>query len=309
MPSHDTPLHPEPLEAVYGEVDDPYTHQDHDEPFDGIQRHPLNVDAFGALQLSVCTRLANSLVADPRPVVVVTLDGQILDGAHLDYAARQAGVDPRYLEYPGEDPRAHVARINLARRHQSPGQRAVAIMGLYALHDRGRPTKSAPSADFADDGRELRFAGELAELAGVSVRSIHQAESVRQAGLAQMVLSGDMSLKQAYSQATRRGTDQTKRETQDRPANSRRTESQWRRLHAELLAQQARIKELEQDLEARDSIIASLRSDITKMNQLAPPRPSAATQSARRLPRLTTRQMSMFELMESAPNQSTVTGS
>jgi hypothetical protein len=59
--------------------------------------------------------------------IVLTVDGQILDGRNRLEACARAGVDPEFVVHDG-DPVAYVLGANLHRRHISKGQLAMAAV-------------------------------------------------------------------------------------------------------------------------------------------------------------------------------------
>lgn len=58
---------------------------------------------------------------------IVLYDGMILDGGNRYAACIEAGVEPRFVEYNGDDIVSFVISANLARRHLTPGQRSAIV--------------------------------------------------------------------------------------------------------------------------------------------------------------------------------------
>ena len=83
-------------------------------------------------------------------------EGTLVDGRNRRAACRLAGVEPRSTTLPdGADPVAYVLSANVARRHLSPGQRAMAI---------------AQAQTFSSGTFHRK--GEIARRAGVSASSL-----------------------------------------------------------------------------------------------------------------------------------------
>src|SRR5208283_3022212 len=75
---------------------------------------------------------------------VILLDGMILDGRNRYHVCVEAGVQPNFRDYQGDDPAGFIASANLYRRHLSTGQRALIASKLAdSKHggDRSKPQK------------------------------------------------------------------------------------------------------------------------------------------------------------------------
>jgi hypothetical protein len=59
-------------------------------------------------------------------------EGQILDGRNRDRVCLELGIEPKTVEYEGDDPAAFVISMNLHRRHLSQAQKAEVIEKLLA---------------------------------------------------------------------------------------------------------------------------------------------------------------------------------
>jgi hypothetical protein len=67
---------------------------------------------------------------------ITILNGQILDGRNRYMACGIAGVEPRYVDFAGDDPIAFVVSANIHRRHLTPIQLA-ALANTIANMERG----------------------------------------------------------------------------------------------------------------------------------------------------------------------------
>ena len=142
---------------------------------------------------------------------IVLLDGQILDGRNRYLACQQAGVEPRFVDYVGDDPVGFIATENIDRRHMNPSQRAMTgadIKSLYEEQARARQlatlkqnqSPDTVSANLREREESGKSADQAAAVVGVSPRSIEHASQVIAQGakeLAQAVRAGDLSVSTA----------------------------------------------------------------------------------------------------------------
>jgi N6-adenosine-specific RNA methylase IME4 len=118
----------------------------------------------------------DALVADIRangllePIKIH--EGMILDGRNRWNACKAAGVEPRFLEFDGDDPLAFVLSLNVRRRHLSESQRGMVVSKLEILKH-GGDRKGGQDANLHLDR------GTLASLLNVSTRTAASARAVR----------------------------------------------------------------------------------------------------------------------------------
>ena len=85
-----------------------------------------------------------------NPIVMLP-DGRLLDGRNRLLACRDAGVEPTYTTFTGDDPVAFVVSVNLRHRHLDTGQRAMlATKILPMLEDEARQRQGARNDLCAD---------------------------------------------------------------------------------------------------------------------------------------------------------------
>lgn len=155
-------------------------------------QHPLSAaypgmsdDEYQALKQSV------DMIGVQNPITL--FEGQVIDGWHRYCAASELGLKCPTKQLGDVDPVDFVRSQNDARRNLTPSQRTLAISTLYEWRKVGKPNV-APGATLAKTNREL------ADIAGVSERTIRQAKVVAEKASAEVkdaVKVGKMSIKQA----------------------------------------------------------------------------------------------------------------
>lgn len=94
----------------------------------------------------------------------------ILDGRNRERACHDAGVEPRYRDYDGDDPLGFVVSVNLHRRHLNASQLAI-VAGRITLLGRGRP-KTGKFAGYSVSQKAA------AEMLNVSERTVRDGRAV-----------------------------------------------------------------------------------------------------------------------------------
>jgi ParB-like chromosome segregation protein Spo0J len=126
---------------------------------------------------------ANGLV---HPIVL-DHEGTLVDGRNRLEACRRAGVEPSYMSLNGHEPVAFILSANVARRHLTQGQRAMAVAKGLLL--------SSNWMSQVEAGRTAGVNRELVRRAAVVLEYAPE--------LADQVLAGG-SLNEAYGEALRR---------------------------------------------------------------------------------------------------------
>ena len=149
--------------------------------------HPV-ADLFPLLAGDELQQLAEDIRRNGlHQPIVRDAHGVIIDGRNRLLACHIAGVAPRFVDLPaGADPVAYILSANIARRHLSQGQRAMVV---------------AKAQEFSP-GKSQRK-GQVAKAAGLSGPLLSRAITVLEYAppLADPVLTGDLSLNDAYSAA------------------------------------------------------------------------------------------------------------
>jgi ParB-like chromosome segregation protein Spo0J len=205
-----------------------------------IPVHPA-ADIFPMMADDELQALADDIKANGlRNPIVLTADGDLLDGRNRQAACDLAKVKPDYLTVNGDDPVALVVSLNVKRRNLTAGQRAMAAAEACLILNAG-----------------VRG---LAAQFGVSSGYISQARQLldRDPPAAAAVKSGDQTLGAAH-EALRKREGKTKGAAGDR--------RRLREAHPDLAEQvDAEVLELEQALEkarAREAQAKQQRASFT----------------------------------------------
>lgn len=161
-----------------------------------MELHPL-CSFFPRLDGDEYLALKADLQANGQAQPIYSLDGMILDGGNRYRACLEAGIEPRVIEYRGDDPVGFVLSQNLHRRHLKPSQSAAIVAAVQdwgRANSRGGDRKSDQSANLHFDSAESR-----ARESGVSIRTQKSADKIAKESpdLIKRVAHGEMSLGQA----------------------------------------------------------------------------------------------------------------
>jgi len=125
---------------------------------------------------------------------IVLYEGKILDGRNRYNACNDAGVEPNFVEYEGEDALSYVISLKLDRRHLNERQRA--MIGARLANMKGR-RKVGKSAHFSNK--------DASDKLNVSERIIKSAKKVQKEGIEDLqksVEAGKVSVSAASDIAT-----------------------------------------------------------------------------------------------------------
>lgn len=252
--------------------------------------HPLCVlfprmvdDAFLALTKDI---RENGL---REPIVVH--DGMILDGGNRYRACLQAGVEPTFREFDGDNLVTFVLSANLHRRHMTAGQQAAIVASAQdwaKAQPASRPEKAgnlAPLSEKAGNLAGLSTVADRAAQSGASERTQRMADKVarKDPDLAAKVARGEVSLPKAVETITGKRPGAKPAEQAEHEAAMEEVAKDFDPI-AELEAAQREIamlnarikamsvddtgKELAKQIEIRQGIEGRLAQETTKVHEL-----------------------------------------
>lgn len=200
--------------------------------------HPLCV-LFPRLTGGEFDALRDDIAANGLRQPIVLHDGMILDGGNRYLACLEAHVEPKFVQFDGDNLVTFVLSANLHRRHMTPGQQAAIVASAQdwaKAQSRGGDRKSDQSATLHFDRVEERAAQ-----SGASIRTQKMADKVarKDPALAQKVAHGEVSLPAAARKV----------EGKPKPATTNREQTKVIKL-------EARIAELEEENERLRTFLA-----------------------------------------------------
>ena len=152
-----------------------------------------------------------------RQPIILTEDGQLLDGRNRVAACSRAGVAPRHEVYRGDDPVAYVMALNMDRRHLTTGQKAMLALKIVPMYEAEGLARQVFGGQVAGRGRPQQVMADLPkpiqprlvarDKAGAAVkvsgRAVQQAKRVAEVApdLAEQVAAGRLTLDKADQQA------------------------------------------------------------------------------------------------------------
>lgn len=170
------------------------------------QRHPLSA-AWPNMQPEEFSALVESIQYHGLRDPIVLLDGQVLDGWHRYTACVDAGMEPTFTQFEGDDPVAYISDKH-NRRSLNLTQRMTAI----ALMNKWAPSGAAGHKSKVEPGSTLTHA-DLAKQAGGSTKTAQQVKVAIARGTKEVVdgmKDGTLSAKRAAEIAKLPAKEQAK---------------------------------------------------------------------------------------------------
>lgn len=232
-------------------------------------QHPLS-SAFPAMTAQEYQELKDSIEVNGVLNPITIYQNMVIDGWHRYKAANELGIDCPESELDESiDPKDFVLAQNKNRRHITMAQLAIATAQVYEWHPANRPNKSALSAELS------KTTAELAEISGVSKRTIEQAKSVLKNASSEVkeaVKSGKIGLSKAQAISKLPKEKQAgaidkalPKEAPEKPVLTQYYGPEEAELKANELAQQADLEALNKLLEADDAL-ATAHAEIKRLN-------------------------------------------
>ena len=191
-----------------------------------LELHPL-CTLFPRLGEAEFAALVADIRANGLRQSIVTHNGMILDGGNRYRACLEAGVQPRFLEFDGDNIVSFVLSANLHRRHLTPGQQAAIVASATdwgRAQGVGRPQSgnvaglpesgSVAGNGESGNGAALSRVQDRAAQSGASERTQRMADKVARADpeLAKQVAQGTVSLPDAVAKVEGKPSVATKRQ-------------------------------------------------------------------------------------------------
>jgi len=171
-------------------------------------------DLFPMLDDDALAELTADVRSNGLLEAIVLYEGKILDGRNRYLACREAGVEPRFTQYDGNDALQYVVSKNLHRRHLKSSQRAaIALDVLPMLEAQARKRQvelAGTRPNTGDDLTEKVPEGEAREQAaamlGTNPRYVSDAKKLKDKApdLLEEVRKGNLTIGKAKTELKRR---------------------------------------------------------------------------------------------------------
>jgi hypothetical protein len=162
---------------------------------DELEPHPF-ADMFPMMTGEDFDALVASIKEHKLEEPIIKYKGKILDGRNRYAACTQAGGDPKFREYEGDDPLGFVLRKNLHRRQLQTSQRAMIAAKMANLPQGG----DHKSDDFktSNDGLKIEDA---AKRLNVSEKTVERAKAVLTCGDEELIKAVEKGTKSVSAAA------------------------------------------------------------------------------------------------------------
>jgi ParB-like chromosome segregation protein Spo0J len=157
--------------------------------------HPA-ANIFSQMNQADYERLKADIVANGLREKIVTYQDQILDGRNRYRACTEAGIEPNFRAYEGDDPIPFVLSMNLHRRHLSASQRAMIAAGL-ATSKRGGDRSKAQKCALTHAQAAQQFSISERQVDKASALLNAKASGYADAELVEQLRDGKISLSKA----------------------------------------------------------------------------------------------------------------
>lgn len=167
-----------------------------------IELHPL-CTLFPRMDGEAFATLVADVKANGLREPITLVDGMILDGGNRYRACLQAGIEPKFRKFAGDNVVTFVLSANLHRRHMTPGQQAAIVASAQdwakaqTVGGNGANQHRSKAATLPDSSRET--VADRAAVSGASERTQRMADKVARKSpeLAGKVARGEISLPKA----------------------------------------------------------------------------------------------------------------
>ena len=139
------------------------------QPIPGMKPFHELVGLFPPLSEEEKKKLRDDIKKNGLLEPITVWDNKIIDGRHRAMVCHELGIEPKYVEYEGDDPVGHVLSKNFYRRQLAPYQLAM-IAGRLTSLPKGRPGLKTQCWAFSQE--------EAAKQIGVSRRVVQDAYKV-----------------------------------------------------------------------------------------------------------------------------------
>ncbi len=154
--------------------------------------HPY-AELFPMMNATALKELTASISEDGLQEPIRTFEGKVLDGRNRQVACSNAGIEPVYKRYTGDDALGYVIRSNLHRRHLTTSQRAMVAANLANMRQGERSDLSRFQEKIS-----LKTAADRLSVGHDSVEKARKIIDSGDDGVIEAVRVGDISVNKAF---------------------------------------------------------------------------------------------------------------
>ena len=175
--------------------------------------HPI-AGIFPMLPQDKLNDLADDIAKHGLKLDITLFEDQILDGRNRYRACLQAGVNPTFVVYAGDDPVGHVLSLNQHRRHLTPSQLAgiaAAAMPHFQAEAKKRQVRKPRSVPAIVPEQKFDARAAAAAAVGVSPRYVSDACRLKEQDpeMFEKVKAGEITLPKAIQELREKAPEPT----------------------------------------------------------------------------------------------------
>jgi len=140
-------------------------------------------DLFPSMEEPAFQDLVRDIRTNGLVEPITLFKGKVLDGRNRQRACAEAGVEPRYVEFQGDDPRAFVISKNINRRHLTDNARTLVWASLMEFERGGQIGNQNAAKNESFQKKDSFFTcGEVSRRSGIPTMTLQRAKAINTSG-------------------------------------------------------------------------------------------------------------------------------